>query len=227
MFKPGVEQVEDLLELGYRHFGFFHFRPSCRSCQRCIPIRIIVDSFTPSRSARRVLRINNDLDVRLATPGSLIEAYQLYKQHKQRFDETGAESLEQYLGSFFSPHPTVNHLSIYTQNSLVAVLHLDITPRLGSAIYCYWNIAYSHRSLGTFSILSALRLAKERGLQYLYLGYLIAENRHMAYKARFRPSEIRTAQGWVPYRNERGSLVGTEAFEEGFCSRVLPAYRPV
>src|SRR5205814_4534500 len=38
---------------GWRRFGHVMFRPRCRSCQACQPIRVVADRFRPSRSQRR------------------------------------------------------------------------------------------------------------------------------------------------------------------------------
>ena len=40
------------------------------------------------------------------------------------------------------------------------------------------------------------RRARELDLPYVYLGYWVPESRKMAYKARFRPSEILRGGAW-------------------------------
>jgi len=52
------------------------------------------------------------------------------------------------------------------------------------------------RSLGTRSILWLIEQATSEGLDFVYLGYWIAESQKMAYKARFQPLEALTRDGW-------------------------------
>ena len=52
------------------------------------------------------------------------------------------------------------------------------------------------RSLGTFTILWLMERARALGLPYVYLGYWVPESPKMAYKARFRPSEMLVGGAW-------------------------------
>ena len=51
-------------------------------------------------------------------------------------------------------------------------------------------------SLGTYTILWLVERARAVGLAYVYLGYWVPESRKMAYKARFRPSEVLVGGQW-------------------------------
>ncbi len=50
---------------GYRRNGQWHYRPACPDCTACIPTRIPVARFKPSRSQRRAIAANTDLHLRL------------------------------------------------------------------------------------------------------------------------------------------------------------------
>ena len=51
-----------LSHLGFRRSGPYLYRPNCQSCQACIPTRIPAPRFQPSRSQKRCLSRNRDLD---------------------------------------------------------------------------------------------------------------------------------------------------------------------
>ncbi|HLU47907.1 MAG TPA: arginyltransferase, partial [Planctomycetota bacterium] len=78
-----VDRVSDedysrLLAEGWRRFGRIVFRPACGSCQECVPIRVLVDRFRPTKSQRRVLRRNADVRVELGDPkvdGARLDLY--------------------------------------------------------------------------------------------------------------------------------------------------------
>ncbi len=79
---------------------------------------------------------------------------------------------------------------IWDEDTLVAVTHLDITRRVISAVYCYWNESYASFSPGKFSILKGIELAMMEDAEFYYLGYYIRDNLHMSYKANYRPHQI-------------------------------------
>ena len=75
--------------------------------------------------------------------------------------------------------------------------------------------------MGTFTILWLIERARALGLPYVYLGYWVPESRKMAYKARFRPSEILAGGSWRPLtdadvtdqRMKTGTLLVPEAVD--------------
>jgi len=67
---------------------------------------------------------------------------------------------------------------------------------MGSAVYSYFAPGMEKRSLGTFAVLWLIERARALGLPYVYLGYWVPESRKMAYKARFKPSEVLMSGTW-------------------------------
>jgi arginyl-tRNA--protein-N-Asp/Glu arginylyltransferase len=63
-------------------------------------------------------------------------------------------------------------------------------------VYSYFAPELHAQSLGTYTILWLIDRARALGLPYVYLGYWVPESRKMAYKAKFRPSEILAGGAW-------------------------------
>ena len=211
------EHLEVLLARGYRHFGTYFFRPVCGICTRCIPLRVPVGRYHFSKSARRILNKNRDLQTDMTIPSLQEEAFSLYMEHKRRFGETGNESREIFAESFFSHTSGAKQLSMYLMDKLVGISHFDETEHCLSAVYTYYSGGFPERSLGAFAVLQLLRLGMEKNKDYVYLGYYIEENRHMQYKARYYPNEISTTDDiWIPFMNERNECVNPKALYRGF-----------
>src|SRR5215210_7255920 len=49
---------DDLSRAGFRRSHRFAYRPACRSCTACVPVRIAVEHFAHTRSTRRVRNAN-------------------------------------------------------------------------------------------------------------------------------------------------------------------------
>ena len=81
--------------------------------------------------------------------------------------------------------------------SLMAVAVTDILDHGFSAVYTFFEPDEPSRGLGNFAILEQIRLAREQGLPWLYLGYWIGGSARMAYKARFLPQQRRLGNRWV------------------------------
>lgn len=201
-----------LLDLGYRSFGKYFFRPICENCERCVPIRIPLDTFHPSKSQRRVLKKCHNVSVQVGTPQYSPEKYRLYREHFRRFPGDGESNSEaSFRSSFYDPSQPCLEFCYYLDEKLIAVGLVNETPSTLSSVYFFYSLDFGKLSLGTFSILKELEYGREQGKEYLYLGYYIHLNRFMKYKGEFRPSEILNSQGkWVPFRDERGKWLSDE-----------------
>jgi leucyl-tRNA---protein transferase len=214
--------LDTLLSLGFRHFGSAYFRPVCDRCGRCIPIRIPVEQFRFSRNKRRVLRRVEELDVALKKAEADREKHELYLRHGGRFELSAKDDYETFVESFFQQVPFGMVLEVRREGRLISASHFDVTEKSLSAIYTYWDPDEAQLGLGTYGVLKGIEVAGSRGIEHVYLGYYVAENRHMSYKAGFRPSEALIQEGnWLPFYGAGGSLLSPEIERYGF----LPVLR--
>src|SRR5438477_622465 len=66
------------MDAGFRRSGKLLYQPVCGACRACVPIRVPVATFRPSKSQRRCRRRNEDLEVTVAGPVATDEKFQLY-----------------------------------------------------------------------------------------------------------------------------------------------------
>src|SRR5947208_13559322 len=52
---------DDLSRAGFRRSHRFAYRPACRQCAACVPVRIAVARFNDTRSTRRVRNLNRSV----------------------------------------------------------------------------------------------------------------------------------------------------------------------
>lgn len=204
------EDLEALLNIGFRHFGEIFFRPLCGHCLRCISVRIPVQRFSPSKSVRRMFNRAKGLRVTLENPTPSTAAFELYSRHKKRFKRKNYEvheSYEHYVRSFFHPYRFNRMLTVRDGDVLVAVSHLDVTANAMSAVYCYFDEKYGRFSPGKLAVYKEIELAKEMGAQWLYLGYYIPKNRHTEYKIEFKPNQLMVGYDhWFDFMDAAGKV---------------------
>lgn len=191
-----------MLERGWRRFGRVFFRPECAACRECRSLRLDVERFSPNRSMRRNLRRNRDLGVVLR-PASISAAHlALYNRYhadmavRKRWSEKSIAPID-YYRTFVDGGQEFGHEILYVAGDyLLGVALVDILPadRAGrgaiSAVYCYYEPTERRRGLGVFSVLQHLELARSRGIPHVYLGFWVAGNPSMRYKAAYHPHEI-------------------------------------
>ena len=200
------------MDAGFRRSGRLVYQPICRGCRACVPIRVPVNTFTPSKSQRRCRRKNQDLVVSAAQPAATDEKYDLYRRyvagrHGRIADDESRESFEGFL--YDSPVDTVEFTYRNGAGRLLGVGLCDVSAESLSTVYFYYEPAESRRGLGTFGALYEIEAAARLGLPYYYLGYWVDGCASMQYKADFRPAEVLGTDGvWRPL--ERPAPVARE-----------------
>src|SRR5580704_11993049 len=90
------EEMDALLERGWRRFGPIYFRPACASCAECVSLRVVAARFSPSKSQRRAARACSRLRRVIGPPRVDDARLELYtKWHAGRERARGWESNEQ------------------------------------------------------------------------------------------------------------------------------------
>ena len=81
-----------------------------------------------------------------------------------------------------------------------AVLAVSVIDRIADALSCvytFFDPTHARRSLGTFAILHAIETAHRHALEWLYLGYYVADSPKMRYKVDYRPHERYVDGRWT------------------------------
>ncbi len=181
-----------LIYSGFRRSGELVYRPHCKACSACIPVRVPVRDFKPTRAQRRTLKKNGALTAKSFAPEFNEEHFALYEKYvNQRHPNGGMDHPEprEYMEMLTSHWTQTEFVEFRENGRLVAIAVMDKLEDGYSAVYTYWDTADRLQSLGTYAILWQIEHAAQSGFQYLYLGYWIEECRKMRYKNQFRPLE--------------------------------------
>ena len=83
------------------------------------------------------------------------------------------------------------------QGQLLAVAVADVLPDGLSAVYTFFDPGVPQRGLGVYALMCEIAETARRGLEYLYLGYWVAESSKMSYKTNYRPIEALRGGHWI------------------------------
>ena len=199
-------QYASFMRLGFRRSGDLIYRPHCRGCNACIPVRIPVENFHPDRGQRRVWKRNQDLSVTARSPLYSQEHFNLYQRYQTRRHPGGGmddPDPQKYINFLGSQHIRTVFYEIRQHAKLLGVAVTDILPDGLSAVYTFFDPDEKYRSLGVYAILWQVEQARERRLPWVYLGYWINECQKMAYKANYRPLELFINGHWTQMDDPR------------------------
>jgi arginine-tRNA-protein transferase len=203
---PNASFSYDLLsEAGFRRSLGFAYRPACPGCNACVPVRIPVREFEYARAWHRVRDINADLVCEWSRNRATAEQFSLFEDYQRvRHGEGDMAQMD------FNDYRTMVEIGaidsaiLEMRDSDGRLLGACLTDRMArgySAVYSFFDPTQKRRSLGSYAILWLIGQAVVEGLDHVYLGYWIADSRKMAYKARFRPLEALTRDGWRRLEN--------------------------
>ena len=196
------DEYRRAMDLGMRRSGTVVYRPLCRDCRKCQPLRIPLDVFQPSRSQRRALkRCDGMFTMAVGAPTLDEERLSLYARYQSFQHGDHAQSADEKSYRRFLIETVTDTIEIAWRNSegvLIGVGILDVTPDALSSVYFYWEPTLAKLSLGVYSAMKEIELCRRWKKRYYYLGYLVAGSRTMSYKADFPGAEIWDGEGWVP-----------------------------
>ena len=197
---------DSLSQQGFRRSQNVLYRPACADCSACLSARIRVDSFKPTRSQRKTLRRNKGLVCEASTPWATEEQYELFRRYLEaRHSDGGMADMDVFEFAAMIEETTVRSRIVEYfmpsetdtgERDLVAACLTDVLHDGLSLVYSFFDPDMSRRSLGSYLILDHIRIAKEAGLPYVYLGYWVPNSPKMHYKSGFSGLEIFYRGAW-------------------------------
>jgi arginyl-tRNA--protein-N-Asp/Glu arginylyltransferase len=207
-------EMNDLLtQGGFRRSQNIAYRPACETCRACVSVRILADKFEPSKSLRRIQKINTDVIGVDHTAEPTSEQYSLFRRyldarhHRGGMSEMTVLDYAMMVEDTHVPTRIIEYRrrdpdSFLTGTSNGQLMAVALSDRMSdgySMVYSFFDPDLTDRSLGTWMILDHIARARSEGMPHVYLGYWVDGSQKMEYKTRFRPQEHLTATGWERY----------------------------
>lgn len=188
------DAMDLLLANAWRHFGThftrYNFGVHEGEIRRVLPLRVRVKDFKLSKSQRRIIRKNADLET-LVRPIELTEeTHDLVERHKRRFTFGIPRSVYDFLSNEPANTPGIAYeIRVTREGKLLAASFFDVGITAVSSIYGIFEPDETTQSLGIFTMLKEIEFAAEHGMNHYYPGYAYQGESFYDYKKRFSALE--------------------------------------
>ncbi len=201
----GASVNDSLTQVGFRRSQNIAYRPACEACDACVSVRIPAADYQFSRSERRILARNGDLQRHLVESEATSEQFDLLRRYltTRHADGGMADMTWPDFVAMVEDTAVRTHLIEYRRptddsgpGELIACVLVDLLGDGLSLVYSFYDPEMAFRSLGSFMILDHVNQAVGVTAPYVYLGYWVCGSPKMDYKARFSPLEVLRPGGW-------------------------------
>ncbi len=202
----GATVNDSLTQVGFRRSQNIAYRPACEACTACVSARLPAADYVFSRSERKAIARNEDLERHLVEAEATMEQFDLLRRYltARHADGGMAEMTWPDYVAMVEDTAVRTHIIEYRMRpddggpgDLVACALVDMMSDGLSLVYSFYDPTVSRRSLGSFVILDHVIQACLTDLPYVYLGYWVRGSEKMDYKVRFSPIELLRPEGWT------------------------------
>lgn len=190
----------ELIRQGFRRSGDEVYSPHCPDCSACIPARLNVSEFSPSRSQKRCLQKNINTQVVVKPPVFDKAHYEMFLRYQSARHQDGSmakSNKNDYLSFLKSNWCDTHFVEFSINDELAAVAVVDDLGNDLSAVYTFFEPKFSAYGLGVYAVLWQIGWAKELQREFLYLGFWIKQCRKMSYKSDYQPLQTLKDKQWT------------------------------
>ncbi|MGR3492247.1 MAG: aspartate/glutamate leucyltransferase, partial [Shimia sp.] len=161
----------------------------------------------PTRGQRKIMNRNAHLKRAVSAPWATEEQFDLFRRYlDKRHADGGMADMDIFeFAAMIEETPVrsrvVEYMAPHDDGAdLTAVCLTDVLDDGVSLVYSFYEPDLARASLGTYIILDHIRIAREAGLPYVYLGYWVPGSPKMSYKAKFKGVEVHHRGEWRPLK---------------------------
>lgn len=152
---------------------------------RAFQTRYRLDEFALSKSLRRVLNKNADLNFVIRPIRITPSKEKLYSKHYSRYNEKQYDTLGQSY-RLYRHHPfKYMELCVFKNRRLVACSFFEVAKYSVKSSSAMWDVDFPKRSLGILTVLLEMQYAIRKKKKYYYLGHYLKQDPNYQYKLRF------------------------------------------
>jgi leucyl-tRNA---protein transferase len=153
---------------------------------RTFPTRYRLKDFVLSKSLRRVLKKNEDLQFIIRPLCVTPRKSSLYEKHYTRYGEKPFQTLSQkYPYPELCLPPQQMEVCVLKNRRLLACSIFENFRKSIQSNSCFWDLDEPQRSLGILTVLLEMKYAVKKKKKFYYLGAYYKQNPNFQYKLRF------------------------------------------